>query len=75
MNREIKILVLKIMNSALEVTYNTKHDVVVGFVANVKLLKVLIYKDGWTERYPNLERIEIDLNREEAKVQLENRWQ
>ena len=71
LSKKVQELVLRVMNSALNVTFDTDHDVFVEFKANVKSLKVQIFKNGWTDRYPELEREEIYLDREEAEAQLQ----
>lgn len=44
---EIRQLVLKIMNKAMEKTENTKSDVFINFMAHVKGLEVRLFKNGW----------------------------
>lgn len=47
---EIRELVLKIMNEAMDKTENTKADVFVDFQAHVKELVLRILKSGWKNR-------------------------
>ena len=49
LSKKIQELVLKVVNSALNVTYDTNHDVFVYFEAHVKTIQVAIFKNGWTE--------------------------
>ncbi|WP_302739070.1 hypothetical protein [uncultured Clostridium sp.] len=52
---KIKELVLKIMNSAIEKTFCTEHDVFVKFNAHIKALEIDIHKNGWKKRSERLE--------------------
>ena len=71
LSKKIQELVLKVVNSALNVTYDTTHDVFVYFEAHIKKIQVEIFKNGWTDKYPEIERIGIYLDREEAEAQLQ----
>jgi hypothetical protein len=44
---DIRQMVLKIMNKAIEKTENTKAEVFVEFRAHVKILEVRIFENGW----------------------------
>jgi len=44
---DIRQLVLKIMNKAMEKTENTKADVFVDFQGHVKSLCIRVYINGW----------------------------
>jgi hypothetical protein len=52
---KVKELVLKIMNSAIEKTFCTEHDVFVNFSAHTKALEIVIHKNGWEKRSERLE--------------------
>lgn len=63
---EIRELVLKIMNEAMDKTENTKADVFVDFQAHVKELVLRILKSGWKNRKVEEEIYKSSLRRRKA---------
>ena len=47
---DIRQLVLKIMNKAMEKTENTKADIFVDFQGHVKTLDIRVYINGWKRK-------------------------